>query len=302
MSELRIRGVIPPMMTPFTESQAVDYDKHIQNMERWNRDDLAGYLVLGSNSEAAYLSEEEKIKLIELTVKHARKDRLILAGTGLESAVETIRLTNRAAESGAHGALLLTPSYYAGQMNDEALITYFASVADEAEIPVLIYNVPKFTNINVSVKVVRELSRHPNIVGMKDSTGNVPQLVSYLPVIAEGFNLIVGTVSSWFPALTLGIEAGIFALANLAPNECTRIQKAYEAGDLDTARETYMRLFPVNTAVTATYGVAGLKYASDLMGYQGGNVRSPLLPLKNEEKAAIRGILEAAGFGLNPAD
>ena len=296
MSIREIKGVIPPMMTPFTEDQAVDYDKHVQNMERWNQDKLAGYLVLGSNSEAAYLSEEEKIRLIQLTVKYAKKDRPILAGTGLESAVETIRLTNKAAELGAHGALLLTPFYYSDQMSEEALVTYFTHVADQAEIPILIYNVPKFTNINVSVRVVQELSQHPNIVGMKDSTGNVPQLVSYLPVIAEGFNLMVGTVSSWFPALTLGIQAGIFALANLAPNECADIQGDYDAGDMDAARETYLRVFPVNTAVTATYGVAGLKYASDLMGYQGGNIRSPLLPLKDEEKAAIRGILAAAGL------
>ena len=294
MSKIQIEGVFPPMMTPFTEDQSVDYDKHVRNMEKWNQDKLAGYLVLGSNSEASYLSEEEKIKLIELTVKHAKKDRLVLAGTGLESAVETIRLTNKAAELGAHGALLLTPFYYGGQMNDEALIKYFIYVADRTEIPVLIYNVPKFTHINVSVNVVRELSRHPNIVGMKDSTGNVPQLASFLPVIAEGFNLMVGTVSSWFPALTLGIKAGIFALANLAPNECAEIQEAYKAGDLDSARETYMRVFPVNTAVTATYGVPGLKYASDLMGYQGGSVRSPLLPSKDSEKAAIKEILKTA--------
>jgi len=294
MSKMTIEGVIPPMMTPFTEDQSVDYDKHVRNMEKWNQDKLAGYLVLGSNSEASYLSDEEKIKLIELTVKHAKKDRLILAGTGLESAVETIRLTNKAAELGVHGALLLTPFYYGGKMNDEALIKYFTYVADRTEIPVLIYNVPKFTHINVSVNVVRELSQHPNIVGMKDSTGDVPQLVSFLPVIAEGFNLMVGTISSWFPALTLGIKAGIFALANLSPNECAEIQEAYKAGDLDSARKTYLRVFPVNTAVTATYGVPGLKYASDLMGYQGGSVRNPLLPPKDSEKAAIKEILKTA--------
>lgn len=294
MSKMQIEGVIPPMMTPFTEDQSVDYDKHVRNMEKWNQDKLAGYLVLGSNSEASYLSDEEKIKLIELTVKHAKKDRLILAGTGLESAVETIRLTNKAAQLGVHGALLLTPFYYGGKMNDEALIKYFTYVADRTEIPVLIYNVPKFTHINVSVNVVRELSRHPNIVGMKDSTGDVPQLVSFLPVIPEGFNLMVGTISSWFPALTFGIKAGIFALANLAPNECAEIQEAYKAGDLDSARKTYLRVFPVNTAVTATYGVPGLKYASDLMGYQGGSVRSPLLPPKDAEKAAIKEILKTA--------
>ena len=294
MSKLQIKGVIPPMITPFTENGDLDYDSHVRNMERWNNDKLTGYLVLGSNSEAAYLSEDEKLKMIDLTVKHAKQDRLILAGTGMESARETIKLTNKAAERGAHGALLLTPFYYLGKMTDEALIHYFTQVADQTDIPVLIYNVPKFTHINVSVSVVKELSRHPNIIGMKDSTGNVPQLVSFLPVIAEGFNLMVGTVSSWYPALTLGIKAGIFALANIAPNECAEVQEAFENGDLDTACNIYKRIFPVNTAVTATYGVAGLKYAADLRGYAGGQVRCPLLPPKDEEKATIKTILETA--------
>ncbi len=294
MAKQRIEGVIPPMITPFKEDGAVDYDKHIRNMERWNEDTLAGYLVLGSNSEAAYLSEDEKIKMIELTVKHAKKDRLVLAGTGMESAVETIRLTNKAAELGAHGVLVLTPFYYCDKMNDEALIQYFTHVADNTDIPVLIYNVPKYTHINISVNAVKALSRHPNILGMKDSTGNIPQLVSFLPVIPEDFNLMVGTVSAWFPALTLGVKGGVFALANCAPNECAEVQEAFNKGDHETARDIYMRIFPVNTAVTATYGVAGLKYAADLKGYSGGQVRNPLLPPKGPEKEAIKSIMQTA--------
>ncbi|MBW1697387.1 MAG: dihydrodipicolinate synthase family protein [Deltaproteobacteria bacterium] len=294
MAKQQIKGVIPPMITPFREDGAVDYDSHIANMERWNADKLAGYLVLGSNSEAAYLSEDEKIKMMELTVKHAKKERLVLAGTGMESALETIRLTNKAAELGVNGALVLTPFYYGDKMNDEALIKYFTHVADRADIPVLIYNVPKYTHINISANAVKVLSQHPNILGMKDSTGNIPQLVSFLAVIAEGFNLMVGTVSAWFPALTLGIKGGIFALANCAPNECAQVQEMFEAGDLDSARETYMRIFPVNTAVTATYGVAGLKHAADLRGYSGGYVRNPLLPLKDIEKDAIKTIMQTA--------
>jgi 4-hydroxy-2-oxoglutarate aldolase len=294
MAKQRIEGVIPPMITPFMEDGSLDYDKHIRNMERWNEDTLAGYLVLGSNSEAAYLSEDEKIKMIELTVEHAKKDRLVLAGTGMESAVETIRLTNKAAELGAHGALVLTPFYYCDKMNDEALIRYFTHVADQTDIPVLIYNVPKYTHINISANAVKTLSRHPNILGMKDSTGNIPQLVSFLAVIAEDFNLMVGTVSAWYPALTLGVKGGVFALANCAPNECAQVQDAFNKGDLETAKEIYMRIFPVNTAVTATYGVAGLKYAADLRGYSGGQVRNPLLPPKDSEKEAIKRIMQTA--------
>ena len=294
MAKQQIEGVIPPMITPFKEDGAVDYDKHIRNMERWNEDTLAGYLVLGSNSEAAYLSEDEKIKMIELTVKHAKKDRLVLAGTGMESAVETIRLTNKAAKLGAHGALILTPFYYCDKMNDEALIQYFTHVSDKTNIPILIYNVPKYTHINISATAVKALSQHPNILGMKDSTGNIPQLVSFLPVIPEDFNLMVGTVSAWYPALTLGVKGGVFALANCAPNECAEVQEAFNKGDHETAREIYMRIFPVNTAVTATYGVAGLKYAADLRGYSGGQVRNPLLPPKDPEKETIKSIMQTA--------
>jgi 4-hydroxy-2-oxoglutarate aldolase len=149
---------------------------------------------------------------------------------------------------------------------------------------------------------VRELSIHPNIIGMKDSTGNVPQLVSFLDVIPDDFNLLVGTASAWYPALGLGLTGGIFAVANCAPNECTQVQTAFDQGDLDGARETYLRIFPVNAAVTAQFGISGLKYASKLMGYRGGFVRNPLLPLTENEEEKILAILKRAQlvYGCKP--
>ena len=296
MAKKQIKGVIPPMITPFKANGEMDYDKHARNMESWNKDKLAGYLVLGSNSETAYLNEAEKIKLIKLTVKHAKKGRMVLAGTGVESARETIALTNKAADLGVDAALILTPSYYHAKMNEEAQINFFTEVADHTKIPVMIYNVTAFTHINVTVNTVRVLSKHPNILGMKDSTGNVPQLVAFYAVIDKGFNLMTGTLSAWYPALTLGVKAGIFAVANCNPNECSAIQTAFDKGDHDAARELYFRIFPVNNAVTATYGISGLKYASDLLGYQGGHVRSPLLPIKEEEKNKIKEILKTANL------
>lgn len=294
MAKVRLKGVIPPMMTPFKGNEDVDYDAHVENLKRWNDTKLSGYLVLGSNSETAYLNEKEKIRLVELTVRHAREGRFLLAGTGMESVRETIAFTNLAADLGVQGALVLTPSYYHGEMKDDAQINFFTRVADGSRIPIFIYNVTKFTHINVSANAVGVLSRHPNIVGIKDSTGNVPQLVDFKRVMAEDFNLMSGTVASWFPALTLGITAGIFAVANCAPDECAAVQEAFEAGNMDEARSIYERIFPVNTAVTGTFGIAGLKYASDLLGYRGGYVRGPLLPLAEEQKSQIRKILETA--------
>ena len=295
MSYFKIKGVLPPMITPFDENDNVDYDKFANNVEKWNDYDLAGYLVLGSNSETVYLTEEEKLKLIELTVKHRKEGKIVMAGTGMESTRDTIVLTNKAANLGADCALILTPFYYGGKMNDEVLINFFTEVADNVKIPVLIYNVTKFTHVNISPKAVSVLAKHPNIIGMKDSSGSIPQLVDFKAVVdMDNFNLMVGTASAWYPALTLGVEGSVMALANCCPVECIEVQKEYEAGNLDKARQIYERVFPVNSAVTGKYGIAGLKYACDKLGFSGGLVRKPLLQLKDEEKAGLEEILVKA--------
>ena len=295
MSFFKIKGVMPPMITPFKENGDVDYDKHISNVKAWNEYDLAGYLVLGSNSETVYLTDEEKLRLIELTVKNNKYGKLIMVGTGMESTRATIELTNKAAKLGADCALLITPFYYAEKMNDKALIKYYQEVADSVDIPVLIYNVTKYTHINISPKAVEVLAKHPNIIGMKDSSGSVPQLVQFKKAVqGQEFNLLVGTASAWYPALTLGIEASIMALVNCCPGECVDVQKEYENGNDDKARELYERVFPVNSAVTGKFGIAGLKYACDLLGFQGGLVRKPMLQLTEEEKTALKEILAKA--------
>lgn len=294
MNKIRIEGVLPPMITPFKENGDVDYEAFEENIQSWNEDKLAGYLVLGSNSETAYLAEEEKIQLIKIIVSNAKPGRHIIVGSGMESLRETIRFTNVAAKLGVHAALVLTPSYYGGKMTHEALVNFFTVLADNSDIPILIYNVPKFTHINIKPETVEMLSKHPNIVGMKDSLGDVPQLATFKRIVPDDFNLMVGTASAWFPALTLGIKAGILALANCNPNECASVKESFDNGDWEKAREIYQRVFPINTAVTGTYGIAGLKYACDLLGYKGGKVRAPLLPLKEEEKRSIEEILEKA--------
>jgi 4-hydroxy-2-oxoglutarate aldolase len=284
------------MITPFKNNGDVDYDAFVRNIEKWNHDQIGGYLVLGSNSEAAFLSREEKLKLIELTAKNAAQGRTLLAGTGLESARETIRLTNDSAKLGVQAALVLTPFYYFDQMNDDALINYFQEVADHTDIPILVYNVPKFTHINVSVNVVRRLGEHPNIIGMKDSSGNVEQLNVFVKSVPKEFSVVVGSASALLAACKIGIRSAILAVANSCPNQCAHVQKYFDQGLIQRAEELQQKLTPVNTAVTATYGVSGLKYACTLMGYEGGSVRTPLLPLKDNEKEQLRMILETAAF------
>ena len=295
MTFFKIKGVIPPMITPFAENGDLDYAKHVHNLKEWNKHDLAGYLVLGSNSETVYLTEEEKLKLIELTVENKAKDKLVMVGTGMESTRATIELTNKAAKLGADCALIITPFYYTEKMNDEALINYFQEVADNVDIPILIYNVTKYTHVNISPKAVEVLAKHPNIIGMKDSSGSVPQLVQFKAAIkGQEFNLLVGTAAAWYPALTLGIEASIMALVNCCPGECIDVQKEYDNGNDDKAREIYERVFPVNAAVTGKFGIAGLKYACDLLGFQGGLVRKPMLQITEDEKISLKEVLTKA--------
>ena len=296
MPTLTIRGVIPPMITPFTPEGAVDLAAHAANVQRWNEAGLSGYLVLGSNSEAVYLNEREKLQLIECTCNNAASGHLILAGTGMESTRETIHLTREAAGAGAHAALIITPSFYQEQMKDDAQIRHFQAIADASPIPVLMYNVTKYTGINLSPRAVGILSEHPNIIGMKDSSGSIPQLVQYQKAAADGFNILVGTASAWYPALTLGVTGAVMALANCAPAECVRVQQWFGQGRAADAEALYRRLFPVNQAVTATYGIAGLKYACALRGYQGGSVRSPLPELSEQQKVEVKEILREAGL------
>lgn len=296
MSVFTIRGVIPPMITPFREDGSLDLSAHQANIRRWNETAMAGYLVLGSNSEAAFLNDQEKIDLVKATVEAAEEDRLILVGSGLESTRETVRLTNELAKVGAQAALVLTPSYYGDQMGEAAQVQYFMEVANHSDIPILIYNVTKYTHINISPRAICQLASHPNIVGMKDSSGNIPQLIQFQQVIDRQFNLLVGTASAWYPALDLGVQGAIMALANCAPEACVEIQTLFDQGDRAGAQALYRRMFPVNLAVTNTFGVAGLKYACLLLGYQAGHVRRPLLELSEADKTAIRHILLEAGL------
>ncbi len=296
MSKLQLKGVLPPMVTPFKENGDVDYDAYACNIDRWNTTELAGYLTLGSNSETPFLSEDEKLELIRLTVSGAAKGKHVMVGTGLESIRETIRLTNKAASLGAQSALILTPGFFQSEMTTPALVDYFTQVADHVDIPILLYNVPKFARTNMNADAVARLSEHPNIIGMKDSSGNVPQLATFVRVSADDFNVMVGTAGAWYPALALGVKAGVHALANCCPDECVRIQELFDAGDWAGARDLYQRVFPVNAAVTGTYGIAGLKYGCDLMGYKGGYVRSPLQQLKDSQKEELRRIYIKAGL------
>lgn len=287
-----IKGVIPPMITPFDAGGKIDQDAFIQNIEKWNANPLAGYLVIGSNSETAFLNTDEKLALVNLAHKYRAPGRHLMAGTGCESLRETLAFTQACADVGVESALVLTPHYYDRMMDSEHLTRFYIELADHSPIPILIYNVPQFTHVNLKADAIAVLSRHPNIVGMKDSTGDMPQLANFLRVADEAFQIFVGTASAWYPALCMGVVGGILALANCSPNPCAVVQDAYDQGELEKAFRMYQALLPVNHAVTAAYGIPGLKFACDINGYHGGYVRSPLLACPDAGKVRIRQVLE----------
>ena len=287
---MRLSGVMPPITTPFRNGEVAEKEL-TDNLAKWNKTDLSGYLVLGSNGEAVYLNEKEKMHILEVSRGVIPSDKIMLVGTGMEATRETISFTNQAAALGADCALVVTPCYFKGSMKPQILYDHFIAVADSARIPVLLYNVPQFTGINMEPELVARLSVHPNIHGVKDSSGNIDQLNQIIDLSQDGFAVFVGSAPVFFPALCVGAVGGILAVANVVPEICTRIQDLYNQGKYDEARALQNRLTPLAKAVTATHGIGGLKTGMDLAGYFGGDPREPLKKPGRDVQDVLRGLL-----------
>jgi len=295
-SVISLSGVFPPVTTPFDAKGDVAIQSLIENLERWNQYDLAGYIVLGSNGEAGFLSEEEKLRVWEAARQAIPPDRLMIAGAGCESTRQTIALTHQAAQAGADAVLLVTPHYYDPQMTSGALIQHYESVADVAPIPVLLYTVPKFTHVDVDATAVAHLARHPNIIGIKDTGGNMAKVADIVRLAGPDFQVLAGSASFFLVGLTLGAVGGVLALSNVAPQKCLNLYRLFKAGKMEEAGELQRWMIPVNAAITARFGIAGLKAALEMLGYYGGPVRSPLLALTEEERHALREVLVEGGL------
>lgn len=289
---MKLSGVMPPITTPFQNGKLA-LDELRNNFQKWNKTGLSGYLVLGSNGEAVYLNENERTRVIETSRESIPKSKIMMVGTGMESTQETIRFTNQVAKMGGDCALVVTPFYFKGSMKPQILYDHFIAVAESSRIGILIYNVPQFTGINLEPEWVAKLSEHPNIIGIKDSSGNVGQLTEIIHLSKKGFAVFVGAAPVLFPALCVGAAGGILAVANAAPQECVQIQDLFDKGKMKEARALQNRLTPLAKGVTTKYGIGGLKMAMDLKGYFGGNPRPPLKrPGKEVEDELRRLILQ----------
>lgn len=288
-----LRGVLPPLVTPFRGDGAVDLASFEANVEALAAHDLAGFLVLGSNGEAASLDEEEKLALVAAARRRA-PGRFLLAGTGMESTQATAALTLKAADRGADAVLVLTPHYYKGRMTAEALRRHFEAVADASPVPVYLYSVPAFTGIPWPPGLAPALAVHPRVAGMKESSGDIGLMGRLVASVPEAFEVACGNAPVFYPALCVGAAGGVVAVANCAPRPAIALYRAFLAGDHARARRLQDALTPLAAAVTTTHGVAGLKRAMGLVGLRGGEVRAPLLPAAPSVVDEIRPLLERA--------
>lgn len=285
-------GVYPPIPTPF-EAGEISLARLEANLERWLATDLTGFVVAGSNGESAFLTFDERVALIG-AVRGKAPDRRVIAGTGLETTAQTIELTRACADAGADAALVLPPHFFTGSMTPDVLRRHFEAVADASPVPTLLYNMPKNTGINLGADLVAVLSHHPNIVGIKDSGGDIVQISEIVSRTEPDFHVFAGSGSFFLPALAVGAKGGMMAVANVLPEACCTLYALARAGRYDAARPIQQALLTANAAVTSRYGVPGLKAAMDTLGYFGGDPRLPLLPLSEGEKQAVADILHAA--------
>ncbi len=288
---MNLSGVLPPITTPFQEGEIAP-DRLKENFRKWNQTGLSGYLVLGSNGEAVYLNEKEKMKVIETSRESIPRSKIMMVGTGMESTRETIQFTNRAADMGADCALVVTPSYFKNSMKPQILHDHFIAVAESSKMGILLYNVPQFTGINMEPEQIARLSEHPNILGIKDSSGNIGQLSEILHLSRKGFAVFVGSAPVFFPALCGGAVGGVLAVANATPHECVAIYNLFNEKKFEQARELQFRLTAFAKGVTTKYGIGGLKIGMDLAGYFGGDPRLPLKKHGPEVTEELKKLLE----------
>lgn len=291
----QLSGVYAPVPTPFTETGDLALDRFAANVRHWSETPLAGLVILGSNGEAVHLSRDEKIDLLRAARQAYPANRPIIAGTGQEATRQTIDLTRRAADVGCDLALVSTPSFFI-RHNMDGQRRHFEAVADASPLPVLLYNVPRYTGCDLPAEVIVHLAAHPNITGLKDSGGDVAKITDVLRRVPPDFQVLAGSAGFLYPFLAVGAVGGVLALANITPDLCHGIYEAVRTGRHEDAQALQKRAAPLNTAITATFGVPGLKQALDWLGYYGGPPRLPLAPLDEAQQARLQKIMREGGI------
>jgi len=292
-----LSGIYAALTTPFAADGAVSLADLKYNIERYNRTGLAGYVVLGSTGESVLLSRTEMDTILIAAKEAAGSGKRLIAGTGAESTAETIDRTKRAAELGYEFALVKTPYYYKPVYKPEVFISHYRRVADASPIPILLYSVPQFTGVALEAPEVAAIAEHPNIVGMKESSGNVQRVTEIIGATPRAFHTLVGSAPTLLASLAVGARGAILALASALPERCVALYELVRHGQLDEAREAQEALMKASKRILSEAGIAGIKFVMDQRGYRGGSPRLPLLPLSDPAKQRILELLTS----LEPA-
>lgn len=289
-----MKGVLLPTTTPFSASGEVDSQAFAFNLDQWSRTPITGFVLLGSTGERVHLDESEYLSIIKQARKLVAADKAFIVGCGQQSTRGTINEINKAAAAGADAVLVITPNYYRSAITQETLITYYSAVADASPVPVLLYSMPALTGIKIEPETVAQLSRHPNIIGVKDSSNDVAGFKQTVDLCPAEFAVMTGNGTVFLDALEAGATGAILAVGCLVPDVCAEILRLFSAGELDRARLLQQKLTPLAAAVTTRFGIGGLKAALDLAGYRGGTVRAPLQAPSESARAEIADLLNNA--------
>ena len=293
-----LKGVFVPALTPFNRRGGLDLKAFRHNLRTYLKKGVGGVIVLGSTGETPYLTEREKLSLLETARATIRPPQILLAGTGLESTPQTIALSREAIARGADALLVLTPAYYKAYMTPAVLEKHYRTVADALPRPILIYSIPQFTGIHMEPATIGRLSKHENIAGLKESSGNTEVLQAILERCHPNFRALVGSPLIFAEALQRGAAGAILGNANYVPEVYVKIYDQFCRGEITAARKLQHHLEPAVREINIRCGIPGIKYAADLCGYRGGEPRPPLLPLRPADRRIIAATLKRAQIPL----
>jgi 4-hydroxy-2-oxoglutarate aldolase len=288
---MRFEGIFAALTTPFAPDGSVALDRLGENIARYNRTHLRGYVVVGSTGESVLLGPEEIDRIWGSAREFAAPGKLLIAGAGVDSTSETIARARRAADLGYDAVLIKTPHYFKPLLTPAALERHYIAIADASPVPVLIYSIPQYTGILVTPEWVARLAEHPNIIGVKESSGNVQLAADIVRLSPPEFSTLVGSAGTLFPSLLLGAAGGVLALACFLPEAAAEIYEAVRAGDAARASRLQLTLLSASRKIAGELGPTGVKYAMDCVGYYGGDPRLPLVPLTEEQKRTVQTVL-----------
>ena len=286
-----MKGVFAPIPTPFDAATGDIAPRQFRdNIARLLGEGVNGIVVSGSTGEAPLLEPDEQRALVAAAREAMTNGARLIAGTGAESTRQTIAATKAAGAAGADAVLVRPPGYFGAAHTPAALVTHFRAVADASPVPVLLYNIPKYTHLPLPPALLQQLVGHERIIGIKDSSGDLKNLAAYREAV-PGWIILAGSASLLYSGLELGCQGGIIGVACFAPRLCVNIVSAFATGDRETAGRIQERVGPLDKEIVGKLGPAGVKAAMDAVGLYGGPVRPPLAPVSASDRERVSALV-----------